>query len=634
MHTDGSRHHTHPCPSRFAALTRVAILLLTSVGVAAAQSPVPLPGRVAVQEALITPDTAGPGSTGHIRAKLHMRRVDVVPAIIEDRLRVRVWDGAGFDVTIRPSGCRMMRSTVTCRDRPNGLALRLRLRTIGGTEAWELRIAKNRLDEAQTSTVRPRTPVHVIVEGLATDAVAVRLPTCSANGARSLKCGASRSPNVIVIVTDDQRWDSLGFMPAVQQRLAGHGMRFDNAFVSTPVCCPSRATILTGLWAHNHGTLTLSPPLGGATKFVGADTSTMATWLQGAGYRTGFFGKYLNAYNAMGPPARPTWYIPPGWDRWRAMRAEDYFDFEVVTETGLVQVFSGPDYYSTDVLRDQAIAFMDEAIAAGQPFLVHYTPFGPHAAFQGLFPKPAPRHVGLFTGLPLPIPPNFDEEDVSDKPLWVQAKPVNDPVAYAISTIGYQAAAETLQSIDEAVAAMLDHLEAVGAADDTVIMFTSDNGYTFGEHRIHITKLCGYEECIRVPLVVRAPGYAAPGTASAQLVQNIDIAPTVAALAGVVPPNLLDGRSFLPLLLGNEAGWRTDLLFEQWRVFDSRQFVAVRTKTWKFIEDRDSHEQELYDLVGDPYELDNRATDPGYAALRDTLRARAFALSTASPGEH
>ncbi|MCW5893167.1 MAG: sulfatase [bacterium] len=604
------------------------------LAVATASAQMPQPGQVRIASAIVAPDTAAAGATGRVRLNVLMRRVDVVPALVEGRFRVRVQDGAAFDTTIVPTGCRAVGRRLRCRERSSGLTLRLRVRSAGGEPTWDMRLVAKRLGDAQTGTRRPQAPLRVLFEGLGRDAVTVRLRGCSPQGARSLECGASRPPNVVVIVTDDQRWDSLGFMPVVQSRLAGEGMRFDNAFVSTPVCCPSRATILTGLWAHNHGTHTLVPPNGGATKFVGADTSTMATWLQAAGYRTGFFGKYLNGYRDLGPPAKPTWYVPPGWSRWRAMREESYFDFDVVGEDGLVETFTGRESYSTDVLRDQALAFMDEALAADEPFLVHFTPFGPHSARDSVYPRPAPRHEGLFGDMPLPLPPNFEEVDVGDKPQSLQALPLGHLLRIGISRESHRRHAATLQSIDEAVDAMLGRLEAAGALDDTVVIFTSDNGFTFGEHRLHLRKLCGFEECIRVPFVVRAPGFAPAGTVSARLVQNIDIAPTVAALAGVVPPALVDGRSVVPLLLGEEAGWRWELLFEQWQVFDNREFVALRTETWKFIEDITTGEQELYDLVGDPWELENRAAARGYETIRDALRTRAFALFAASPGEH
>ncbi|MCW5891147.1 MAG: sulfatase [bacterium] len=629
MGTDGSRPHLR-FPSGLVAAGCLA-LLLGAPATRAAE--VPPPGQVLVRKLQVTAASEGTTS-GSVRLEAELRQIDVVAAVQSGALRLRVQDGAAVRVTIVPNGCRIAATKVACRSRANGLAMRLRLRTVAGVPTWELQLVAKHLSTAQAGAQRARSPLRVLVDGLGRDAVVNRLASCAPLGTRGLACGASRRPNVIVIVTDDQRWDSLGFMPTVSSRLVGEGMHFDNAFVSTPVCCPSRASFLTGLWAHNHGTLTISPPKGGAPKFIGPDASTMATWLRATGYRTGFFGKYLNSYYLIGPPTQPTWYIPPGWDRWRAMRAESYFDFEIVTETGLVQPYAGPENYSTDVLRDQILAFIDEAVAAGKPFLVHYTPFGPHAALNAVIPQPAPRHAGLFADLALPMGPSFEEVDVSDKPLAIRSLPLNDPLRVALSGLSYRVTAETLQSIDEAVAAILDRLDTLGVDQDTVIIYSSDNGFTFGEHRIHLQKLCEFEECLRVPMVLRAPGLAAPGATSPRLVQNIDVAPTVAALAGVVPPNLLDGRSVVPLLLGETAGWRTDLLFEQWRVLNSRQFVAVRTETWKFVEDRDTGEQELYDLVGDPYELENRAADPGYAGVRDTLRARAYTLFAAGPGDH
>ncbi len=420
-----------------------------------------------------------------------------------------------------------------------------------------------------------------------------------------------RRPNIVVIMTDDQRWDEVEYMPTVTQRLAGEGTTFTNSFVTTSLCCPSRASFLSGLYAHNHGIITL----GGATRFNAS--STVAVWLQSAGYRTALIGKYMNNNGLLAPR------IPPGWDTWRTFadtlksfrRDFLYYDYKLNEDGEVVFHGSEPADYSTDLLGTMAIEFI-RANAPG-PFFLVYTPFAPHAP-----PRPAQRHAGAFTDRELPTRDNYFESDVSDKPAHIRNHPGSDSWTQERARELTDQVRETripllesLLAVDEVTANILDTLAELSIDDNTVVFFTSDNGFMWGEHW-KIGKLYAYEESIRVPLIVRDPRSDQPRTEAA-LVLNIDLAPTIAELAGLEAPKNVDGRSFAHLIEGNqrergERGWREDFLIEL--PIDPRQerdaFAAVRSSRWKYIMNNDRFE-ELYELDADPFELDNLLfTDP------------------------
>ncbi len=388
-------------------------------------------------------------------------------------------------------------------------------------------------------------------------------------------------PNVLLIVLDDVRIDG---MPVLQARLAGEGVRFDNAFVTDPVCSPSRASLLTGSHAFHHGTRQVGGPIGGADTFrvSGADQQTLAVWLQDAGYRTGLFGKYLNAYGeategSAGPGGG--FYVPPGWDRWWALVSTEHYggihgeSYEIVEEDGARTIYADhatDAEYLTDLSAQVARAFMSEAEAAGEPFFVYWSPYASHVETPGLLPAPADRHFGAFAGLPLWRPPSWDEADISDKPRWLGSLP-DASVAGAFTDAMRERAYETLLAVDEQIEAFLDHLDALGIGDDTVVFVTSDHGVGWGEHRLFDQlKDCPYEECLRVPLVVRYPRQigTTPIVRTAPVL-NIDVAPTVLALAGAAGPAGpagSDGESFDGWLFGPQPnGWRTDFLMEYWR---------------------------------------------------------------------
>jgi N-acetylglucosamine-6-sulfatase len=427
---------------------------------------------------------------------------------------------------------------------------------------------------------------------------------------------ASPRPNVVVIVTDDQRWDSLGVMPIVQRELVGRGVTFTNAFVSNPLCCPSRASILTGDYSHTTGVYRQIPPFGRFEAFH--DGSTLATWLDGAGYDTALVGKYIDGYQHAGL----TGYIPPGWDRWVGFIHAGYLDYQLSID-GEVQAFGeAPGEYSTDVLAGEAVRFIR---GAQGPLFLYFAPEAPHAPAI-----PAVQDRLAFTGDPVPMAPSFDEADVSDKPAYVRDLPRLNEARRAEVVAFARDQDRTLLAVDRAVGQIVEALRATGRLQDTLIVFTSDNGISYGEHR-WTKKEVPYEESIRVPMVVRfdPAGVTKPDD---HIVAKIDIAPTIAALAGVATP-AVDGRSLLPLLgpPGSDPPWRQDLLLEHMEGTNPvPTYCGVRAVHSVYVRYA-TGEEELYDLVGDPFELHNLAADPSAAGLLSSMRARLDSLCDPPP---
>jgi arylsulfatase A-like enzyme len=388
------------------------------------------------------------------------------------------------------------------------------------------------------------------------------------------------------------------------------------------MCCPSRASILTGLYAHHTGVLSNEPPNGGALAFD--DVSTIATWLQAAGYRTGLYGKYLNGYLKLWTAPAPP-YVPPGWNEWHAFKSVGYFDYSLIENGAYAGYGAAESDYSTDVLRDKAVAFIRDSVQRGERFFLYFAPITPHSPEE-----PAPRHVDLFDRTRPHRPPSYNEADVSDKPRWVQQQPLLTPPDQAALDRLLTKELEMLQAADEAVLAIMEELRRSGVADDTLVVFTSDNGIMLGEHRLR-GKKSPYDENLHVPFVVRYPRLAPLPRRDERFALNIDLAPTFAALAGVTPPLPVDGRSLDRVLDGTEAQWRSDFLTEGfWG--GGRVWASVRKQRWKYIE-YPSGERELYDLATDPFELWNVAGLPGNAARGAALAARLRQIRPGWPGD-
>jgi arylsulfatase A-like enzyme len=403
----------------------------------------------------------------------------------------------------------------------------------------------------------------------------------------------SPRPNFIVVYTDDQRWDTLPYMPAVS-RLADEGVVFSNSFVSTPVCGPSRASLLTGRLVSTHGVAVNS---GTAAAFDPSDT--IAVRLQEQGYVTALFGKYLNGYHQLFPE------VPPGWDEWRVYRDRimDLFGRGSLYVDPMLS-WNGSPYrptgYSTDLLADYAVEFIEEN--ASREFFLLLSFWAPHVPLVA-----AERHEGTMAGRAPEPPPSYGEQDLSDKPLWYQEKfpgPLPDPAEQLWFWEGaWPMYLEVLLSVDDAVARIRDKLEELGLDENTVIIFTSDNGFLFGEHW-WVGKGVPYEESIRVPLVVWYPGLVPPGRSDA-LVMNVDIAPTLAQLAGAELS--ADGSSLAPLLFDPRMKWRHYIPLEWWKELGlaGGGYMGFRFKNFKYLA-WENGEFEAYHLRADPYELENR----------------------------
>lgn len=416
--------------------------------------------------------------------------------------------------------------------------------------------------------------------------------------------------NVIVIVTDDQSYESVPrpvpVMPFLQARIldpADDWVVFPNAFVNTPLCCPSRATLLTGRYPHHTGVVDNED---GAALDEG---STIAAWLDAAGYHTGLVGKYLNGYPfGRGP------FIPQGWDRWwgkqQGPATSVYRDYTLIVQGVPEDHGASEADYLTDVLADAAAGFIREA-PPDEPFFLWFAPTAPHPEWVS-----AARHEGTFEDLPVPARPSLGEPDVSDKPAWVRALPPMGAEEREEMREARRDAYETLLAVDDAVREILGAVRDRGESQETVVVIVSDNGFAFGEHR-WVRKGCPYDECVRVPLFIRVPG--AGHRTEPSLVSAVDLAPTIAELTGATPGGGLDGVSLAPLLLeGSRDGLSGEVFMES--VGDERipAWRGLRTRLFAYVE-LATGERELYDLRRDPFQLVNVISDPGYATQVERL---------------
>jgi arylsulfatase A-like enzyme len=438
-------------------------------------------------------------------------------------------------------------------------------------------------------------------------------------------------PNIIFILTDDQPYHTTQYMPTVRDVLMKEGVNFENGYVTTPLCCPSRVSIFSGQYVHNHEVYTNRMPLGGAPKFD--DSTSFAIWLRDAGYQTAYFGKYLNEYEGLVPYG----YVPPGWDVWKAFLGRNlttdedagnsqYYDDYSMSENGEVVEYAGENsVFSADLLTRNAVDYISEH--RDSPFFMFVSYYNPHSPYFW-----AERHDDQFRArgelqAETYRPPNFMEEDVSDKPQYLQDL---NPISVEKIDISYKQILRSLLSVDDGVASILAALEKTGLRDNTVIFFLSDNGLTVGNHRLGLTKNCAYDECARVPFIVYAPAMFAART-DAHLVANIDLAPTFADLASASAPEGVDGASLVPLLKDENAVWRDAILLEHWPTEDGigskiPEFYAVRTTEWKYVE-YSTGETELFDLRNDPYELNNLTNAPEYADVKAELKVKLDGLN-------
>lgn len=440
---------------------------------------------------------------------------------------------------------------------------------------------------------------------------------------------ADLRPNVVVILTDDQTVAMLDTMPSTRGLLGAEGLTFTQAIAPYPLCCPSRATLLTGQYATNHGVTTnttnrhATPEMEAA--YLGLERASLPISLQDAGYFTGFVGKYLNGY-------LPDPQTPPGWDDWRAVTNFGTYQNTTLSENG------EPVHqrrYMTDVLADETVAMIERA-AGERPFFVQLSTYAPHASSRG--PVYAARHADLFRGVRAPRTPAYDEADFSDKR---RSRPPLGRATTARIDRHWRASLRSLQAVDEAVARVVDSLRATGELDSTMIVFTSDNGYFYGEHRYSHEKFLPYEPSIRVPFVVAGPMVPAAdrGTEVDLPIAGIDLVPTILHYANGRLAIPMDGVSLHRVLEGQRPrSWAADrhLLLYGRRTNGcscAPDYSGVRTTGWMYW--TSEHGDELYDLAADPYELENLADDPAYAevvAELDAARQALVACSGASCG--
>jgi arylsulfatase A-like enzyme len=419
-------------------------------------------------------------------------------------------------------------------------------------------------------------------------------------------------PNVVLIVTDDQRHDTLAAMPVVRTELAAKGVRFSNAAVVNPLCCPSRVSILTGLYSHSSGFYVQDSQSPEVAKAF-APVPNLATWLSGEGYETAFVGKYLNGYDGS--------FVPAGWSHWAAFSGlPAYYDYKLRGRAGHLSFGHAPADYSTDVLAEEADAFV-RAADPDRPLFLLFAPYAPHVEVSGDPPAAAPRHGGSVPVEPW-HPPSVGE-DLGDKPAWLRSFAADlPPIARHDSAEVRAGQLASLHAVDDAVGRILGALGDTGRLQDTLIVFTSDNGFTWGEHGLGNYKTIAYEESIRVPFIVRYDGRLPADVEDDRLVANIDIAPTVMDAAGAMLD--ADGRS----LLGN-GEWRRDLLVEHTGT-RIPTYCAVRSDTAMYAAFADGAE-ELYDLVADPHQLRNLANSPLHREARHELRLRLRELCRPPP---
>ncbi|HYH61560.1 MAG TPA: sulfatase, partial [Solirubrobacterales bacterium] len=325
----------------------------------------------------------------------------------------------------------------------------------------------------------------------------------------SVQVAAKGAPNIVVVMTDDQAIDTMQAMPKTIRIFDDRGTTFESAVASFPLCCPSRATFLTGLYAHNHGVVDNSAPAGGLGKLSQKDT--LPVWLDQAGYRTAFVGKYLNGYGKENLGGSE--YVPPGWDQWFGLTAETKkaaFEFDLNRNGTITKVNGGARTYKTDVLSRIGARTIEESSKRQAPLFLWLATSAPHADpdLEGSDrnPAPAPRHRGAFEDAHVPSGLAYDERNVSDKPGFVKELPRLDAKTEKLIDLTYRSQLESLLAVDDLVANLVGTLRRTGELKNTLFVFTSDNGFLHGQHRIDSGKAKMYEESILVPLMVMGPG--------------------------------------------------------------------------------------------------------------------------------
>ncbi len=472
----------------------------------------------------------------------------------------------------------------------------------------------------------PRRSGWVLV--VAAMAAALLVMSCQApqrvgSGEVRSEVRVSDGPNIVLVTTDDQALVDLRWMPLTRRMVGGAGVTFENFVAPHPLCCPARAQILTGQYAQNNGVRSNHGDHGGYRSLEDPER-VLPVWLRGAGYRTSFIGKYINGYH-------PAQGVPSGWERWDATVRLGYQKFLQYDGRTVTQ----PSGYHTDYVGERSAAEVTALAADDRPFFLwtsFYAPHGICSSAQEIGCRTPPpvekRYADSFADVRAPFldKPSFNEPDASDKPKAVIRR---GKVDVSAAQQLFLQRIRSLASVDHAVAGIVEALREAGELDDTVIAFTSDNGFLYGEHRYQ-GKTLAYEESVRVPLLMRGPGIG-PGLTLGHTAAMIDLAPTFAELAGAEPMVPVDGESLVGVVRDPTPGEdRTLLLQAGIRGPDPHgldwEYRGVRTGRYTFVYWFKTGFLELYDRRRDPYQLRNVAHDPGYAAVIEELAARTRSL--------
>ncbi len=436
-------------------------------------------------------------------------------------------------------------------------------------------------------------------------------------------------PNIVLISTDDMATNELKYVPKTRALLERPGVKFTDSLSPHPMCCPARAEILTGQFAQNNHVHTNTWPTGGYYRLD--STNTLPIWLKAAGYETAFVGKYLNEYGMRDPHE-----VPPGWDHWQAIArvgVYDYYNYRL-NQDGHVRDVRG--VYQTDYWTEQTERLIHTMSKDNQPFFLWESHVAPHTSCPienygsncWRNPMPSQQYAHMYDHTPLPQrkKPSYNEPDVSDKPHYISKLPPITPRKQRAMTEEYDRRLESLQSVDDSVARTVNALAEEHELNNTLIVFISDNGYMFGEHRIS-GKNMGYEESIKVPVLMRGPGVPA-GVVNHQTVSLVDLAPTFAAVAGAKPGLDVDGRNLMPVVQGKKPGWQTILIQAgpNSRHKGGWLWRGARTSRYTYMERSKTGQVEMYDRKRDPYELHNVAGDPAYARTEAEMRMRMHKL--------
>ncbi len=439
------------------------------------------------------------------------------------------------------------------------------------------------------------------------------------------------TPNIIYILSDDHRYDFMSFMGKPEflktpnlDRMAKEGAHLQNAFVTTSLCSPSRASILTGMYSHRHGVVDNDSP-------VPASNIFFPQYLQQTGYETAFMGKW-HMGNESDEPRK-------GFDKWISFKGQGVYYDPLMNEDGEHVQRKG---YITDILTEYAVNYINEKSRSSdterKPFFLYLSHKAVHAMFE-----PAERHKGKFDNVKIDYPDTMADtkENYDDKPRWVKAQRYGwHGVEYMYHgqmefDEFYKKYCETILALDEGIGGVLDALKETGLDKNTIVFYMSDNGFSLGEHGL-IDKRQMYEESMRVPLLAYAPGLISPSTRIPDLIQNIDIAPTILELAGIKTPDDMDGRSFLPQLKGEESDWRDRVFYEYFweRPFPHTPTVfGVRTNKYKYMTFHGIWDiDELYDIENDPEEKHNLIKNPKHQELIKDLNRRVYAWLEATNG--